>query len=175
MSRIPDLRTAEKGLTLIELLITVLLVSVMLGAVWIIYSTGFTIFYGQQSRQDIKGQVSYAFYTMTNELHQASSVTSAAATGITFTMDSNSDGVNETAQYTWSGTSGQPLNRIVSAAATELVRSVSSLSFTYYGANNVQLSFPVTPSQVRLVAVDLTSASGDESLRLRTKIKLRCI
>ncbi len=175
MSRIPDLRTSEKGLTLIELLISILLVSVMLGAIWIVFNTSFKVFYGQNSRQDIKAQTSQAFYVMTNELHQALSVTSATATAITFTIDSNSDGVNEAVQYIWSGTSGQPLNKVVGAQTTQLVRSVSNLSFTYYGTNSTQLSFPVSSSQVRLIAIDLTSTSGDESFHLRTRIKLQCI
>jgi Tfp pilus assembly protein PilV len=168
-------RSTKKGLTLIELLISALLISAMLGAIWIIFHTGYTVFYGQYSRQNIKSQASYAFYTMTNELHQAFSVTAATATGITFTMDSDNNGINETVQYTWPGTSGQPLNRVVGAQTMQLVRSISNLSFTYYGTNNTLLSFPVTASQVRLVSIDLTTASGSESFHLRTKVQLRCI
>lgn len=175
MFQIPKIQTAKKGLTLIELLISILLISAMLVAIWAIYHTGYAVFYGQYARQNIKSQVSYAFLTMTNELHQAFSVTAATATGITFTADINNDGLYETVQYAWSGVARAPLNRIAGAQTTQLVRSVASLSFTYYGSNNALLSFPVTLSQVRLVSIDLTAASGSESFHLRTKAQLRCI
>lgn len=166
----------SKGLTLVELLICVLLISLMLIATSAIYHTGYNVFYNQFSRQNIKDQTSYAFLMMTNELHQALSVTAATTASITFTTDLNNDGVNETIQYTWSGTSGQPLNRVVGTQTTQMVRSVSSLSFTYYGTNNTQLSFPIVDlTQVKLVAIDLTTTSGSESFHLRTRIQLRCI
>ncbi len=165
----------SKGLTLLELLISVSLISIMLGAVWIIYHTGYDVFYSQYSRQNIKSQASLAFITMTNELHQALSVTAATATSLTFTMDQNNDGAYETVRYSWSGVVGDPLNRISGSDTRQLIRSVTSLSFGYYGANNAHLGPPIIPSQVMLVAIDCTVASGAESFHLRTKVDLRCI
>lgn len=169
------LRITKAGLTLIELLISVLLISVMLGAVWVIYQTGFDVYYGQISRENIKSAASLAFISMTNELRQAFSVTAATITSLTFTADIDGNGVNETIQYTWSGLAGAPLNRVAGSSTAALIRSVSSLAFTYYGANNALLNFPVTPSQVRLVLMDATSVSGSESFHLRTKVQLQCI
>lgn len=174
MSPISD-KCTKKGLTLIELLISVLLISAMLIAVWAIYSTGFKVFYNQISRYDIKDQSALAFITMTNELHEASSITAATAASVTFTADINDDGVNETIQYTWSGTAGDPLNRVVGAATNTLVRSVNSVAFSYYNTDNVLLSFPVTLANVHLAAVDLTAVTGDETFHLRTKIQLRTL
>ena len=168
-------RSTDKGLTLIELLISVMLISAMLGAVWVIYSTGFDVFYGQLSRYDIKDETSLAFITMTKELHQASSVTAATATSVTFTADLDSDGVDETIQYTWSGVVGAPLNRVVGAETKTLIRSIQSIAFTYYNTNNVLLSVPITLANVHLVAVDATSIKGDETFHLRTKIFLQTI
>ncbi|MDP3791433.1 MAG: prepilin-type N-terminal cleavage/methylation domain-containing protein [Candidatus Omnitrophota bacterium] len=165
----------SKGLTLIELLISILLISVMLGAVWLIYSAGFNVFYSQVSRYDIKDQMSLAYTTMTSELHQATAITAATATSITFTADTNSDGVSETIQYTWAGTVGAPLNRVVGATTTAMVRSVQSLAFSYYNTNNALLSIPVTLSNVRLVAVDGTAVKADETFHLRTSIYLQTI
>lgn len=168
-------RTAKNGLTLIELLISVLLISTMLGTVWAIYHTGFTVFYNQLSRYDIKGETSLAFMTMTGELHQALSVTAATATSITFTADLDSNGVNETIQYTWSGVAGAPLNRVVGTATRTLVHSVQDLMFSYYNTNNVLLSVPITVADVHLVAVDATAVKGNETFHLRTKIFLETI
>ena len=166
----------SKALTLIELLISVLLISAILGATWIIYSTGFKVFSNQLSRYDIKDQMSLAFITMTTELRQALSITEATATSVTFTADINSDGVSETIQYTWSGAAGAPLNRISGAETKELVRSINSLAFSYYAANSsTPLVFPVTASEVQMVGVDATASSGDETFQLRTNIYLGTI
>jgi len=168
--------TTKKGLTLIELLISVMLISAMLGAVWAIYSTGSKVFYGQLSRYDIKDETSLAFVTMTKELHQASSVTAATATSVTFTADIDSDGANETIQYTWSNVVGAPLNRVADDSVTRiLIRSVQSIAFTYYNTNNVLLSVPVTLANVHLAAIDAIAVKGDETFHLRTKIFLQTI
>lgn len=167
----------KNGLTLIELLISIMLVSAVLGAIWMIYGTGLEVFYNQMFRYDIKDQINLAFITMTKELHQTLSITAATATSVTFTADINSDGVNETIQYTWSGTPGAPLNRVVGSSTNTLVRSVNSLAFSYYAANSntTPLSFPVTVTQVQLIAIDATAIKGSETFRLRTKVYLRTI
>lgn len=166
----------SKGLTLLELIISVLLISIMLSAVWTIYHAGFTVFYNQVSRYDIKDQLSSAFITMTNELQQATSVTAATATSAVFYADINSDGIDEKIEWTWSGVSGAPLEERVNDTETKaLVRSISAFAFSYYGANNVLLSFPVTLSEIQLVAVDAVAVKGDETFHLRTKICMRTI
>lgn len=170
-----------KAITLVELLISVMLISLMLVAVWAIYGTGYNVFYGQYARQNIKGQTSLAFITMTNELHQALSVTAATATSLTVAADINNDGLSETLIYSWSGVSGDPLNRNDGTNTRQLVRSVNNAPldasplFYYYGVNNADLGATPTVSQVRLVLIDLTTASGDESFHLRTKAQLKCI
>lgn len=172
----------SKGLTLIELLISVLLISAMLGAIWVIFHTGLQVFYGTLGRQDIQSQSSAAFETMTNELRQASSVTAATAASIIFTADTNGDGVSETIQYIWSGVTAEPLERIVDAQTTVLVRSVNNPPplatnplFDYFGYDNVALGITPTVSQVRLIEMDLYTASSSETFHLRTKVTLRCL
>lgn len=164
-----------RGLTLIELMISVLLISSMLIAVWVIFDAGYKVYYGTYARQNIKNQASGAFFRMTKELYEAVSVTSATATSMTFTADVNNDGINETIQYSWGGTSGQPLNRISGTETLQLARSVTNISFAYYDIGNILLSFPVALVQVRLVSIDMTCASGNETFHLRTKVKLRNI
>ena len=109
---------------------------------------------------------------LASELRQASSVTTAQAATLTFAADTDKDGADESIQYTWSGTSGQPLNRIVGTTTTRIVNTVSSLAFTYFDENNTQLSFSVTVSQVKLVLIDLTVTDGDEVFNLRNRVRL---
>ena len=178
----------KTGLTLFELLISMLLISAMLGAIWMIFRTGLITFYGTSDRQNISDQASVAFTTMTNELRQASSVISATGTAVRFYADVNSDGVNEDIQYIWNGTAGAPLNRVLTAATTQtmaLVRSVNNPLpsatnplFHYYGANNSDLGLTPTVANVQLVLIELytyNDLSGTERFHLRTKVGLRCI
>jgi hypothetical protein len=165
-----------------ELLISVLLISAMLGALWTIFRTGLITFYGTEDRQNIFSQTSNAFTVMTNELHQATSITAASGSAVTFIADLNSDGVNETIQYTWSTTAGNPLNRVSGAQTVALIRSINNpppLSttpvFHYYGANNTDLGTSPTLSSVRLIQIEVYTTSGSESFHLRTKVMLRCI
>lgn len=170
---------AEKGFTLLELIITTVLVSVLLGAVWMVYKAGFSNFYTQGTRSGIKGDTGRLFINLAKELRLASSVTTAQAAAFTFTLDTDNNGVDETVQYTYSGTAGAPLNRVLTSTVpsfsltTPVIASVNSLAFSYYDTNNNLLSFPVTPSQVRLVALNITSANTDESFQLRSNVRLR--
>ena len=102
----------RNGLTLIELTVTLVLISILVGAVWMVCNSGISVFYSQSTRTGVKGEAGKAFTTLNNELHQAVSITAATATSLSFTLDSDGDGVNESIQYSWSGTAGAPLNRI---------------------------------------------------------------
>ncbi len=161
-----------KGVTLIELLITVVLVSILLGAICMVYNVGFKAFYAQWTRTGVKGQAGRTFINAARELRQAASVTGAQQSNLTFSADTDNNGVDETIQYIWSAVAGEPLQRI-SSVTTPVVDSVNSLAFSYYDANNNLLSFPVTPSQVRLVAIDIIVTDKDETFHLRSNIDLR--
>lgn len=169
-------RTFKKkaGMTIVELMTSILLVSILLGAVWAVYNVGFKVVHGQTARGGITTETERTLFTLGSDLRQASSVTAAAQTSITFTADTDSSGVNEAIQYTWDGTSGNPLNRIASVTMP-MINSVSSLAFSYYDADNDLLSFPVTASQVQRVMVDMTVASADESFTVRASTDLRCL
>jgi len=172
-------KSSLAGLTLLELLITLALISILLGAIWLVFNSGTRAFYNQWTRIGIKGEVGRGFFSMSQELRQATSIVSATQTALTFTLDSDSNGVDETLQYTWSGTAGTPLNR-VSVSPTPsftipVVKSVNNLAFSYYDASNNLLSFPVPISQVKLVAIDLTAADRDETFNLRSKERLRSL
>lgn len=167
------------GLTLLELLISMVLISILLGSIWLVFHSSSKLFYGTWRRGSVKGEVSRALINLSQELRQATSVTSATATSLTFTLDSDSNGVDETLQYTWSGTAGTVLNRILVSPApsytTPVVNSVTTLAFSYYNSSNTLLGFPVTLSQLRRVDVSITAVNGDEVVTLRSADKLRCL
>lgn len=161
-----------QGLTLIEVIITLVFLSLLLGAIWLIFDSVLRPFYSQEKRTDIKEEAGLSFYQLAQDLRQATSVTNAQQTNVTFTADIDDDGDDDTVQYDWSGTADAPLQRIADVTLP-LVSSVNSLSFSYYNASDVLLSSPVTASQVRAVAVDLTTSTQNETFELRSRTRLR--
>lgn len=164
----------SRGLTLFELITAMALVSILLTAVWVVYDSGFKVFYSQEKRSTIKGEVSRLLMVLSRELRQASSLTAAQQTALSFNLNIDNNGLDEPIQYSWSGVTAAALQRI-STYTVSVVPSVKSLTFSYYDANNNILSFPVTVSQVWLVAIDITAQSADETFRLRSKTRLRTL
>ena len=164
----------KKGFTLFELIAAITLVSILLTAVWAVYSSGFKVFYGQEKRSAIKGEVSRLLIVLSRELRQASSLTAAQQTTLSFNLDTDDNGLDELIRYSWSGVTAAALQRISTYTAS-VVPAVKSLVFSYYEANNNILSFPVTASQVRLVAIDITAQSADETFQSRFKARLRTL
>src|SRR3989338_5798920 len=125
-------KKSERGLTLLELIIAVMMMAVLITALWTVYKANFSAFYSQGTRSNIKGETGRAISLMANELRQAVSLTTAAATDLVITLDTDGDGDDDSVQFTWAGASGNPLNRLSGGATTPLVSSVSSLAFSYY-------------------------------------------
>lgn len=164
--------SAVKAFTLFELLITFIFISILLGATWMVYNTGFKMFYSQLTRSGIKAELGQMVINIGRELRQAASVAEARQTNLTFNADTDFDGIAQTLQYTWSGVSGEPLYRI-SDVTTAVVNSVSGLAFSYYDANNNLLDFPVTASLVRLVGINASVIDKEEAFQLSIKVDLR--
>lgn len=164
----------QTGFTLIELVITILLVSFLLVAVWMVYDAGFKVFYGQARRSGITPEVEKALSEFGKDLREALSVTAAAEASLTITADTDSNGASDTIQYTWGGIPGDPFNKIT-AVTRPMIHSVSNLAISYYDANNDLLPFPVTVSQVRRVEINITVTSGSESFTVRSSTIFRCL
>lgn len=175
-------RTYKKhGFTVIELVISVFLVAALLGAVVMVYNFGFDISYSQWKRTGIKGETARALSSLSAGLRRATSVVSGQALerSIRFTVDYDGNGAEETIQYAWDNTAGNPLNRTFTStvpvinSTDAVVHSVNSMAFSYYDTNDNLLAFPVTASQVRAVSVTITVTDKDETFTLRSKVKLR--
>ncbi|MFA5336196.1 MAG: prepilin-type N-terminal cleavage/methylation domain-containing protein [Candidatus Omnitrophota bacterium] len=171
------------GFTLIEVIISTFLMTALLGAVVMVYNFGFDISYSQWKRTGIKGETGRTLAALSAELRRATSIVTGQALqrSIRSTVDYDGNGAEETIEYRWDNTAGSPLNRtftstvpVVNSTAA-VVNYVDSMAFSYYDSNDNLLTFPVTASQVRAVAVTITVTDGDETFTLRSKVKLRNI
>lgn len=169
----PPISKSRYGFTLFELIVTVMLIPITIIALWSVYNVGLKVSASQTIRSGVKTEMQRAFVTMGDELRQAVSVTSATATGVTFTADINSDGLIETVAYSWGGVAGNPLNRTGTITAP-VIHSVTSAAFSYYNSSNTLLGFPVTASLVRVVGINVAVLDRNEIFRLRTNIEERC-
>lgn len=146
-----------------------------------VYNFAFDVTYSQRQRGGIKGEVARTFLNISRELRQATSVAPGQALqgSLSFKIDYDGNGVEETIQYAWDSIAGHPLNRTFTSTVpavnttNAVINSVNSISFSYYDASNNPLSFPVLASQVRAVAVDVTVTERDETFTLRSRVKLR--
>jgi type II secretory pathway component PulJ len=171
------------GFTVIELILTTLLVAALLGGIVMVYNFCFDVSYSQWKRTGIKGEVGRTIAGLSAELRRATSIVASQALvrSIRSTIDYDGNGAEETIQYIWDNTAGHPLNRTFTSTVPVInttsaaINSVNSMSFSYYDSNNNLLSFPVTASQVRAVAVTITVTDGDETFTLRSKVRLRDI
>lgn len=164
----------KNGLTLIELIIAVGLISILIGAVWVIYGVGLNAFGAYWARAGIKTEVGRAFINIARELRQATSVIDAKERNLRFSVDTDDDGIDEIIQYNWSGLRGAPLNRI-SKGTIAVAGSVDKLLFSFYGVNNNFLISPINASQVKLAALDLIVVDKNEIFHLRLQTDLRNI
>jgi len=172
-------RITNHGFSLIELLIVLVLISLLLAGIWAVYNSGIKTFASQEGRSTIKSEAGRLFYNISPELRQALSLSAAQANSLSFAWDTDANGVEETIQYVWSGTAGEPLLRVLTSTVPALstshpvISAVNSLSLSYYDANNSLLSFPVTASEARAVAIDLQAKDNEEIFPLRTMVRLR--
>ena len=120
------------GFTLIEVLLSVTILSTLMGAMMS------AILISRQAIDNGDSLISKtvagreAIDEITADLQLASSVTEATATAITFTVpDRTGDDVSETIRYAWSGTPGDPLTRTFNGTTVDFVNDVHDLDFTY--------------------------------------------
>ena len=95
MTKLSPKKNSEAGLTLLELMISLVMVAALTTTLWLVYNTSFFAFYNQSKRTDIKGEAGRALSSMSWELRQAASVTTATATNLIFTFDTDGNGTDD--------------------------------------------------------------------------------
>jgi len=153
------------------------LLSILLGAIGFTFIVGLRAWDTGILSGGIKKEASYSLRIISEELKQATSITTAGLNSVTFVADLDNNGVNETISYTWSGVISADLSRIQGAVTTVLARNVQNAQFQYYNINNTLLGPPpaVTASLVRVVELTLQLTREGEVLQYLVKIRPRGI
>lgn len=168
----------NKGFTLVEILVTMAIFSVILGAIGLFARDTFyfnNIFSGGLTSYDDAKKILQPVASEIRSASQSSlgaySIEQATNTSFTFFTDTNNDGLKERIRYFSSGNilkrgvivpSGSPLQYSGAEVITDIVpnlRNGSTPIFTYYDTNyngsTSPLSEPVSVSSIRLVKINL--------------------
>jgi Tfp pilus assembly protein PilV len=158
------------GITLIELLISILLFSAITGAAVLTLSAGLKIWNSSEDRIDIRQKGSLAMEEMVRYLELANNITAATTTSITFAADVNNNGTDETVALVYDAVNKR-INITISGATMILTSDAQSFALSYFQLNT-QTSFTpivqVDRDSIRIVTISLTMNRGSDTITLNS-------
>jgi prepilin-type N-terminal cleavage/methylation domain-containing protein len=155
----------SQGFTLVEIVITIVLVTILSGIAAMIILQGVTAYTDEQSRSDVHYQARIAMERMAREIRvirSAPDITTFTATNLHFTDVSGATLGFEllgTTLYRWNGASNEAL-----------ATGINPFTFSYYQNDN---TVAVLVSDVWFVDITMTSQQGTEILPMRTRVHPR--
>ena len=166
----------KKGLTLVELLMVVALMSVLVVVTSFVFVAVFKSWGFEVTKAQVKQEAGWGIEKMDRELKELLLISSAEQNSIVFWPDVNENGIqdgDESITYSWSGTPGDNLIRSDGTITSVLSNDVQSFQLNYYDGNGNSLVFPVTPVNVRLITINLTTKKEDETITIRSNVRPR--
>jgi prepilin-type N-terminal cleavage/methylation domain-containing protein len=160
-SRINPGRRSRRAFTLIEVVVSIAIVSIVLTAIGSLMVVSARALPNPNDPTTAMVGAGTAACQFADDARQAMRVTEAGAMGFTFTVpDRDSDTMDESVRYAWSGTSGDPLVRTVNSDRHEIVVDrAGSVAFTYERSPS---DFPIV---VLLVVPDPLSMTAQDVSR----------
>lgn len=156
----------SNGFTLIEIVITIVIVSIMAGIAGMIMTQGVRAFSHEQARNDVHQQARLGMERMAREIRvirSTADITTMANTDLRFT-----DIQGTTVGFNW----GSPtLNRWNGIGNAVLASNITAFTFAYYQQDGV--SAAAAPATLWLVEITLTATQGTETLQLRSRVHPR--
>lgn len=171
----------NKGFTLIELMITMVISSIIMAGIYAIYNAQATARRNQKIVVDMMQNLRAGIYFMEREIRVAgfdpmqtanAGITIANATDIQFTIDDDQDGnvdtaagANEQIHYMLTGNTLQRQNG--TGAFDDLANNIESLQFYYFNENGVQTTNlnTITTVQIAMVARGESGQAGYTNTR----------
>lgn len=156
----------SNGFTLIEIVITIVLVSILAGIAAMIILQGVRAYSDERSRGDVHYQARIAMGRMAREIRvirSAADITSYTPTNLRFT-----DVNGATVGFEWINPT---LNRWNGVSNDVLANGINPFSFSYFMSDGVTPA--VLPADLWFVEITMTSQQGTESLPMRTRVHPR--
>jgi prepilin-type N-terminal cleavage/methylation domain-containing protein len=151
-----NLSTADKGLTLVEAIVVIVVLSILMFAVMHVMVEGFRVWWENKNYIELRADGRFALARLTAEFRQAESVSQSTSTDITFDSDMDDDGDPETITYSLSGS--DLVRGVQGSGQAVICGNVSSLTFSW--------NSPVLTAQIGLSRQgDLVELSKDTTAR----------
>ncbi len=165
----PADRTApSRGFTLIELIITIVVVTIIAGLAAVIISQGMSAYTAEQSLSDARYQAQLAVERMARDIRMIRSASSADIASMTATNLSFTDINGNAIQFQRTGASAP---YTITRNGNTLARNIQTLAFTYYQQDGVAAA--ATADAVWYVVIDVTAVQGAQTFEVRTRVHPR--
>lgn len=160
----------SKGFTLIEMIITIVLVSVLAGLAAVIILQGIRAYSDEQSRTDVHYQARLALERITREARQIPSCAAIAGAANPSDTLQFTDASGTLVTFTVNGAT-----KVLSRGGDILATGVTSAQpFRFLGKDGTtETTSCISPNDIWFVEIDLTDTQGSETLRMRTRVHPR--
>ncbi|MFC1560203.1 type II secretion system protein J [Candidatus Margulisiibacteriota bacterium] len=156
----------SRGVTLLELIVAMAVLSIAIAAVFYGYVAVANIFTEEMAETDILIEINRPLEQMTKELRGALEIVSSSSNNIIFwhkdLNDNSTREVAETISYSWDGTPGGDLIKTVSAESFIVGKGIQDFALTY-----------TVTQGATLIDVNIVISSGTSTGTLESSIKCR--
>ncbi len=190
--RAESIRKSVSGLTLVELMVSILIFGIMMTVIFSVFTTSNRLYWSVSERSELQMNTRTAIDALAQEIRSAGcdpngsgiiGILTANADTIRVQSDLNSNGTIETAEPSEDVTyyfdpANETLVRDPGTGPQAIVQDVTNVTFTYINAaNNPILTLPLPPDsipRIRSIAITITTESrrGGE-VSYATRIALR--
>jgi len=170
---------ANRGLSIIELLVVVSLFSIFAAAVHETVITGLRTVNAADEREDVRQQLANTLERFTREASVASTVRTAQDARFRFDGDLDGDGTVESTgeQFIdYRENSGEFTRGAQSVSTLTIIRDLTSVEYAYVDLNGSTMSTPVSGGDlddIRVVQVTITAAQDQEVISVTGAVYLR--
>ncbi|MDH4163663.1 MAG: type II secretion system GspH family protein [Nitrospirota bacterium] len=156
----------SNGFTLVEIVITIVLIGVLSGIAAMIILQGVRSYSGEQTRSDAHYQARIAMERMAREIRlirsQGADIITMANNDLRFI-----DVTGATIGFSWAG---PVLSRWNGASNDLLASGITAFTFNYYQQDGVTAA---SPADLWFVEITMTASAGGETFDMRTRVHPR--
>lgn len=160
----------KRGITLIELSISLVISVGILSVLVLVYVTGTRIFNSEMGRSSAYIEANKVMGSIRQDLRSCLALTSASSTTISFwAEDLNANSSMEAAEiysYSWDGTSGSPLIRTISGSSTMMAKNIKDFALSYDSGSLASITE---------VSVKVVAGTAENIATVESSVKLRNI